>query len=151
LPEGRPPRVVADTNVLVSAILQPHGASGRILQAWRDGVIDLVVCPASLRELGDVLARPRLRKRVSSEEAETFVSLLRRQAELRADPVFEPGLTRDPKDDYIVALAAATKAICVVSGDDDLLSAANVAPRVLTPADFLEWLPNRETGGSHGA
>ena len=147
----RPPRVVADTNVLVSAILQPQGASGRILQAWGDGVIELVVCPASLRELGNVLARPRLRKRVSAEEAEAFVSLLGRQAELRADPIFEPGLTRDPKDDYIVALAAAANAICVVSGDDDLLSATNVAPRVLTPADVLEWLPNRETGGLPGA
>lgn len=139
MPDSRPPRVVADTNVLVSAILQPRGASGRILQAWRDGVIDLVVCPASLRELGDVLARPRLRKRVAAEEAEAFVSLLRGQAELRADPVFEPGLTRDPKDDYIVALAVATRATCIVSGDEDLLSAPDLAPPVFTPADFLEW------------
>jgi len=140
LPEIRPPRVVADANVLVSAILQPQGAPGRILHAWRDGAIELVVCPALLRELSDVLARKRLRERVSAQEAEALVSLLRQQAELRADPIFEPGLTRDPKDDYIVALALATRAACVVSGDEDLLAPRQSEPPVYRPADFLAWL-----------
>jgi putative PIN family toxin of toxin-antitoxin system len=140
LPAVSPPRVVVDTNVLTSAILQPAGAPGRILEAWREGAIELVVCPAMLRELSDVLARERLRARVSAEEAEAFVSLLRTQAELRADPAFEPGLTRDPKEDFIVALATSTLAACVVSGDDDLLTARATEPLILKPARFLEWL-----------
>lgn len=140
MPEVHPPRVVVDTNVLVSAILQPRGAPGRILEAWRAGVIEMVVCPAMLRELKDVLARPRLRQRISAEDAEAFVALLRTQAELRADPASETGLTRDPKDDYIVALATSTRAACVVSGDDDLLEAQTAPLSVFRPADFLGWL-----------
>lgn len=99
-----------------------------------------MVCPTLLRELTEVLARPRLRRRLSAHEAEALVALLRRQAELRADPIFEPGLTRDPRDDYIVALAIATRADCVVSGDDDLLTAGIAGIRVLRPAELLEGL-----------
>ncbi len=131
---------MADTNVFVSALLQPTGAPGRILGAWRDGEIELVACPALLRELADVLARPRLKGRLAAEEAQALVALLRGQTELRADPIVEPGLTRDPKDDFIVALARSTRATCIVSGDRDLLDATNSQPRVLSPAQFLEAL-----------
>jgi hypothetical protein len=131
---------VADTNVLVSAVLQPAGAPGCILRAWRDGEIELVVCPALLRELGDVLARPRLQSRLIAGEARALVALIREQAELRADPVVEPGLTRDPNDDFIVALAQRTQAGCIVSGDRDLLGQVDLRPPVLSPARFCDLL-----------
>lgn len=132
--------MVPDTNVLVSAVLQPHGTTGRILEAWRDGALEFVVCPALLRELATVLRRPALRRHISGDDADRLSALIRRQGELRADPVFEPGLTRDPRDDFIVALAAATRADCIVSGDADLRTLTGTAPQVLSPKALLQKL-----------
>jgi putative PIN family toxin of toxin-antitoxin system len=132
--------VVPDTNVLVSALLQPLSAPGAVLLAWRRSEIEFVVCPALLDELTAVLGRPKLRGRIHEQEADALVSLLRSQAELRADPHVEPGLTRDPKDDFIVALARTTGAALIVSGDDDLAGVEDVSPPALRPAQLLELL-----------
>jgi putative PIN family toxin of toxin-antitoxin system len=51
-------RVVLDTNVLVSGVFF-GGLPGRILEAWRDGKLTLIVSPAILDEylrVGRVLA-----------------------------------------------------------------------------------------------
>jgi putative PIN family toxin of toxin-antitoxin system len=125
--------------VLVSALLQPLGASAAILRAWRDDQLELIVCPQLLAELADVLARPKLRARVGREDALRLVALLRSQAELRADPAPAPGLTPAPRDDYVVALARETGADFLVSGDDHLQRVKE--PPALPPALFLQRLP----------
>jgi predicted nucleic acid-binding protein len=43
-------RVAIDTNLLVAALTKPRGTSARIVQAWRDGEIEIVVSEATLRE-----------------------------------------------------------------------------------------------------
>jgi len=57
-----------------------------------------------------VLARGRFRRWLSSEEADAFVASLRVGATVAEDPPPEPGLTPDPDDDYVVALARAADA-----------------------------------------
>lgn len=138
-----PLRIVADTNVLVSALLQPLGPSARILELWAQSRIELITCPELLGELLDVVARPRLRRRISRDQAAELDALLRSQSELRPDPSFEEGLTRDPKDDYIVALAQVTSVDCIVSGDQHLTELEGLSPPVLTPAAFLAFEANR--------
>lgn len=51
-------RVVLDPNVLVSAAISPAGPPRQILTAWTNERFDLIVSPAVLDELADVLARP---------------------------------------------------------------------------------------------
>jgi len=104
------------------------------LRAWRQGEVELVVCPELLAELADVLRRPKLRRRVSTQEAKSFVRLLRAQAELRADPEHVARLAADPGDDYIIALAQATRADLVVSGDAHLTGLTGPGAVVLSPA-----------------
>src|SRR5207237_1385559 len=84
-------------------MIQPLGPSAEILRAWQHGDLELIVCPELLGELEDVLDRPKLRDRVSQDQAVAFIRLLRSQAELRADPARAAGLTADEKDDYVVA------------------------------------------------
>ncbi|MHB8659813.1 MAG: putative toxin-antitoxin system toxin component, PIN family [Solirubrobacteraceae bacterium] len=64
-------RVVADANVFVSAALgrSPQAPSVRIITAALDGRFELVMSPALLEEVADVLARPRIRKLLSAEDA----------------------------------------------------------------------------------
>lgn len=43
------PRAVLDTNVLVSALITPHGPNARLLLELRAGAFELVVSPMLLR------------------------------------------------------------------------------------------------------
>jgi predicted nucleic acid-binding protein len=56
------------------------------------------------------------------------------------DPLDIPSVTRDPKDDYLVALAREAGADSLVSGDPDLTSLADPVLRVMTPRELLDLL-----------
>jgi len=64
---------------------------------------------------------------------------LRRRG-LGSDPEAQPGATPDPDDDYLVALAQAADADCIVSGDMHLTQLSDSRPTVLTPREFLRSL-----------
>jgi len=129
-------RAVLDVNVLVSAAISPRAAPARLLEAWRDGAFELVVSPLLLAELRRALGYPKLARLVPPADADALVALLGRVAEVAADPPGPPPVrTADPKDDYLVALAAAQRAV-IVSGDAHLTDLAGRLP-VRRPAEFL--------------
>ena len=137
-------RAVLDSGVLVAALISPRGAQASLYLMWRGGLYEIVVSPCLLGELERVLARPKFRKYVSGEEASAYVETLRREAAPSPDPPPQPGLTPDPKDDYLVALARATGVDYLVSGDPHLTGLANPRPPVLTPRAFLDLLTAAE-------
>lgn len=117
-------RVVADANVLISAALarSPQAPSVLTLDAALDGRLELITSPLLLQEIASVLARPRLQKYISADEAVRFITDLAAQTTLRTDPPGpHPAVCRDPRDDYLVALATASGAEAIVTGDLDLL------------------------------
>jgi putative PIN family toxin of toxin-antitoxin system len=130
-------RVVLDANVLISAAIS-RGPSHRIVQAWlQDQTFELVICDRLLGEVRSVLTeRPRLRKWISLEAAELYVTTLATVADVQPDPAPGPALTRDPDDDYLIHLARALGADFVVSGDADLLEWDEQDPPVIPPAEF---------------
>ena len=130
-------RVILDPNVLVSAVVTP-GLSADLLDRWlTDRPFQLVVCPILIAELRGVLARPKFRRWITTEEATAFVDLLEREAEPWVDPVEVPPTTGDPKDDYLVALHRNCQADLLVSGDSDLLDLAADDVTVLSPRELL--------------
>jgi putative PIN family toxin of toxin-antitoxin system len=133
-------RVVIDPGVLVSALLTPRGAPAALYRAWREGAVEFIVSPALLGELEAVLARPKFRSYVTHAEADAFVATLRREAELVDDPAPTPGVTPDPKDDYLVAVARAARASFLVSGDPHLTGLRDASPPVLTPRGLVDRL-----------
>jgi putative PIN family toxin of toxin-antitoxin system len=136
-------RVLADANVLISAALarDPRTPSVLIFEAALDGRVGLVSSPGLLGEVASVLARPRLRRYLSLEEAQRFVAGLAALTTVTADPPApHPAVCRDAADDYLVALSRMTDVDAIVSGDLDLLSIENLDPPALTPRDFLDRL-----------
>ncbi len=100
-------RVVADANVLISAALarSPQAPSVLTLDAAIDGRLGLITPPLLLQEIASVLARPRLQKYISADEALRFITDLAAQTTLLTDPPGpHPAVCRDPRDDYLVAL-----------------------------------------------
>jgi putative PIN family toxin of toxin-antitoxin system len=128
-------RAVLDPNVLISALLSSGGAPAKVLRHWLAGAFELVVSPQLLAELERALAYPKLRRHVTAEEAAELTELLRRAANNESDPPSAVALSPDPGDDYLIALAAAARAM-LVSGDRDLLGLAPTLP-VESPAAFL--------------
>ena len=61
-------------------------------------------------------------------------------SELQPDPVVSSGVTPDPDDDYLVALALATEADYLISGDADLTGLPASTARVVTPTAFALFL-----------
>ena len=123
--------------MLVSAAIS-KGPSHRIVRAWLlHQPFELVICDRLLGEVRSVLIeRPRLRKWISLEAAELYITTLTAAAEVVPDPASGPALTRDPDDDYVVHLARAHRGGFIVSGDAGLLEWQEQNPPVIPPAEF---------------
>lgn len=136
-------RAIADANVFVSAALarSPLAPSALVLDAALDGRIELVSSPRLLAEIESVLARPRLRRYLSPDEAARFVADLASLTTLAAEaPEPHAAVCRDPGDDYLVALAVHTGVGALVTGDLDLLELTASPVPVLTPRAFVKRL-----------
>jgi len=109
------------------------------VDSWLGGAADfeVLMCPALLDEIREVLTtRPRLRKWISVETATLFVDSIATVADLVDDPEAIASETRDPADDYLIALARSHDADVIVSGGKDLLEWQSQRPPVVTPAQF---------------
>jgi uncharacterized protein len=129
-------RAVLDPGVLVSALITPTGKPAKLLLSARAGGFDLIVSPLLLRELESVLQRKKFRRYIDLDGVTAYLDLLRRDAQLAADPEPPPPIRcTDPDDDYLIALAHSQNA-ALVSGDTNLLDLADKIP-VFSPAEFL--------------
>jgi len=119
-------RIVLDTNVLVSGLAYPTSVPGRIVGAWRDGRLDVVLSRFILAELLRVL--PRLNHRLQWRE-EDMLDMVDTLA-LLADLV-EPSAADGP----VLGTLIASGADYLVTGDKDLQV---LAPHyaIVTPAWF---------------
>lgn len=133
-------RVVVDPGVLVSAIITPAGPPAELLRAAREGRLDLIVSPRLLAELAAVLSREKFRSYLTLDEANEYVEGLAALAETVADVADPPAVSRDPNDDYLVAVARATGATAIVSGDADLLGVENPGVAIVAPREFVASL-----------
>jgi putative PIN family toxin of toxin-antitoxin system len=135
-------RAVLDPNVLVAAAIRPDGIPGACLRALAEGRYELVVSPLLLTKLRSVLRREKFRPFLTLEQAERLVEALARDAVVADDPAEPLPVSRDPGDDYLVALARATGAHVLVSGDADLLDLELPDLRIESPRAFLALLPD---------
>lgn len=134
-------RVVIDTNVFVSALIGKEGsAADQVVRAFTEDKLEVVVSPALLDELERVLARPKIRQHVDETQAREYVERIRRHALVADDPGSVPAVTRDPADDYLVALARRERVDAIVSGDLDLREADLEEPLVWTPREASDRL-----------
>ena len=131
-------RVVLDVNVLIAGLLARESAPARLILRWLAGDFELIISDKLVSELTRALAYPKVRSRVTSAEASAFVEFLEANASRALDPRKTSVHSRDPADDYLLALAASCSAV-VVSGDGDLLALRREFP-IYSPTDFLATL-----------
>jgi putative PIN family toxin of toxin-antitoxin system len=126
--------VVLDTNVLVSGLAYPQSIPGRILRAWQQGGVDVILSRYILDEMARVLPRlPRITLNPSEirDLADSFMFM----AEM-VEPCAElDERLRDDSDQLVLGSLRAAKADYLVTGDKDLLALAKLYP-IVTPAAF---------------
>jgi putative PIN family toxin of toxin-antitoxin system len=140
----KPPRVVLDTNLIVSGVISPRSTPNRLLRLWQQGSILLLTSSEFLSEVENVLHRDYVKQRyqLPQEEIQELLTSLREATE-RVTPLDSlPLHSRDPKDDKLLALALGGNADYLITGDQDLL-VLNDNPglenlRIITAAVFLQ-------------
>ena len=137
-------RVVIDTNVLISGIIQQSGFPFKVVKLWEDEVVVLVTSVATIEEAERVLNYPKIRKRyaLTSDDIQRTVANLLKYSVLVQDPTISNVIEQDPDDNKILATAIAGKADYIISGDMHLLTLNNYRGiDIVTPKRFCEITP----------
>jgi putative PIN family toxin of toxin-antitoxin system len=134
------PRVVCDTNVLVSAFIA-GGPPSRVVESAIDGRLRLVLAEPVLVELERILI---VRLGFERDRVEAILALLDELAEERVGTpsgLVEP-VTGDPDDDVILACAVEAGVHALVSGDRRHLLPVgeHEGVRILTAQELLAEL-----------
>lgn len=142
-------RAVIDTNIWVSAILNPFGFPSRLRYSFTKCLFQPVISEPMFLELAEVLNRPRIKDKYGLAPADITELLL--LIEERSELVHVSGgvkLCRDRNDDMVIETAIKGRVEYLVTRDDDIkcdkevssfLQQYNVS--ILTVAKFLSIMP----------
>ncbi len=138
------PRVVLDTNCLVSALLFPAGQCVWLRTAWQNRRFIPLADRRCAGELLRVLNYPKFK--LSADEQESLLADYLPYVEsvdIATPPEGLPAV-RDADDVIFLALAAVAGADVLVSGDRDLLTLNEVfSVPILSVAEFSSWMDSR--------
>ena len=134
-------KIVLDTNVLVSGLLNPDGAPGRIIDLLRSGVVQSVVDDRILAEYRDVLQRDRFAGYFTEFDRENILEFLAANSVYTTSSVVV--LDLPDKGDIPFLETALTEKVPLVTGNGrHFPSRQRRGVSILTPAEFL-----RQFGG----
>jgi len=138
-------RAVIDTNIWVSAILNPFGFPSKLRHSFTKGLFQPVISEPMFLELAEVLNRPRIKDKYGLAAADITELLL--LIEERSESVHVSGrvkLCRDRNDDMVIETAIQGRAEYLVTRDDDIKHDGEVSSflqqyniSILTVANFL--------------
>ena len=131
-------RVLADTNILISALLWPGSKpAAALFHAARRH--ELVLCDRNIAELRDVLGRKAPH---ALGDLEVFLTEL--AFDLVAAPEHPEKLISDPKDQPILNAAIVSGVDIIITGDKHFLSLGIERPRAMTAAEYLRSVATQE-------
>jgi putative PIN family toxin of toxin-antitoxin system len=130
-------KVIVDTNVFVSGIFFT-GPPYRILQAWKEGQIQLVTSPSILAEYREVALR--LSERYSKIDILPIINLVMVNAAIVEAESFTTAVCDDPDDDMFLACSIASDVQIIVSGDKHLLKLNGYHDiAIIRPKTFVDY------------
>ncbi|WP_186298372.1 putative toxin-antitoxin system toxin component, PIN family [Extensimonas perlucida] len=135
------PRVVLDTNCLVSALIFSRGKFAWLQEAWQTKRLIPLASRDTICELLRVLAYPKFKLSQNEQEAllAEFLPFVE-TVKVETPPAGLPEI-RDADNVIFLALAAVGQADALVSGDGDIQAVrSQFRIPVLSVAEFADWL-----------
>ena len=111
-------RIIIDTNLWLSFLLTP--SNSKLDKVLSDPAVKLILSQELIEEFLEVSQRPKFKKYFSFEDLQYLLLTIEEKAEFIAVTT-EVAICRDPKDNFLLALAKDGKAHYLVTGDKDLL------------------------------
>ncbi len=128
-------KVVIDTNVAMSAIFF-GGIPRTIFEANQDRKFTLILSPAILQEYQQVANRLSVKYQAQYKE---LLQLIATHSEMIGDFPLDKQVSNDPDDEKFIAVALASNAKIICSGDKHLLDISGYCGiEVLKPKPFLD-------------
>ena len=127
------PRVVLDTNVIVSALLSPLGNPAKIYRMFLTGLLTLIYNSDILDEYKDVLGRPRLG--IPADDAETVLSAIKQYGKSVEPLPITNVIAMIDESDRIFYDVAKNAAAYLITGN---IRHYPQESSILTPREFLE-------------
>jgi putative PIN family toxin of toxin-antitoxin system len=137
-------RVVLDTNVIVSALLQPLGPPAAVFLLAAGGAVQLCVSGNVYAEYEEVIRRPRLAR---DEEVITATLQTVRKKGFWVKPTEMIKACSDPDDDILLECAFAARADYLVTGNLKHFPQSWASTLVVTPRRFLDLLAVETVSG----
>jgi len=135
-------KVVIDTNVIVSSVIKKTGVTFSLIEKWKKKGFILLLSEPIIKEILEVLSRPRIRaiSKMSKEEIREFGLLLYEGSRL-IEPATSIIACQDPDDNKFLECAVSGEADYIVSKDKHLLDLEEYEGiKILTPEGFLDML-----------
>jgi len=129
-------RLVLDTNVLVSGMINAFGAPGRIIDLVRERHVEPVADDRILAEYRDVVNRPKFRRYFAAQEARDIAAFLEHNTHYIVPTVHVSDLP-DPDDAPFLEVALTAGVPLVTGNTEDFPSDRRRSAEVLTPALYL--------------
>lgn len=142
---------ILDCNIFFQAAISGQGPAAALVRDLEADRFQLIISDEVVREVKDVLNRPRLREKfpaLTDERADGLIALIEAKGVRYENVPFVFEYARDPNDEKYLNLAAQSQAGSLVTRDKDLLSLAESAmfreqcPRttILDPVEFRREL-----------
>ena len=129
-------KIILDTNVFVSGVFF-SGPPYRILKAWRNGVLKLVISEEIFEEyqrVGEALG-----KQFPMVDLQPILNLVKTRAQIYPVKCLPESVTIDPDDDKFLACAIASRSKIIVSGDKHLLKVNGYREiKIIRPREFVD-------------
>lgn len=137
-------RVVLDTNVYLSAFINPNGPPGCIIDLMRSGLITACTTAYLWNELNRLIAYEKIRKYLSKQHGIGYVDVLMAPLNeillfFQKEPPLRNWVPRDEDDNWVIQCALTANAAYIISGDQDLTSLGGSVEGIpiVNPAEFL--------------
>ncbi len=129
-------KIVLDTNVIVSGLLNPHGKPGTILQMVASRAITICCDARIIDEYREVLPRPKFP--INEAEVDAILEQIEAAGRLVATTPLPQNLP-DPDDEPFLEVALGGAAECLVTGNiRHYPEACRQGMKVVSPGEFIE-------------